>query len=208
MFICRPSNPCLSCAEAEEIAALARRWPDTLFVIDEAYLPMFEAVAGIAPGGNLAVLRSLTKVFALAGLRLGYLVAAAPIAAAVQATLPPWNVSSAAQAAGVAAGRLLPLHGPAIRDRIGALRASLRDELARVVDAPVGAGGPFLLYEVDDAPALVRGLRARGIAVRHAASFGLPRHVRIGVRDQPANGTLVARWRELQTAGAQRRSAP
>jgi len=205
VFICRPSNPCLSSAEAEEIAALARRWPDTLFVIDEAYLPMFEAVAGIAPGGNIAVLRSLTKVFALAGVRLGYLVAAPPIAAAVQATLPPWNVSSAAQAAGVAAARLLPVHGPAIRARIASLRTSLRDELAR---APTGAGGPFLLYEVDDAPALVRGLRERGIAVRHAASFGLPRHLRIGVRDPRANAALVARWEELQTAGAQRRSAP
>jgi histidinol-phosphate/aromatic aminotransferase/cobyric acid decarboxylase-like protein len=208
VFICRPSNPCLSWAAPDEIAALARRWPETLFVIDEAYLPMFDGVAGIAPGANIAVLRSLTKVFALAGLRVGYLLATSPIAAAVQATLPPWNVSSAAQAAGVVAARLLPTHGPAIRAQIGSLRTSLRDQLAGVLAAPVGAGGPFLLYELDDAPELARALLAGGIAVRHAASFGLPRHLRIGVRDAGANSTLVARCRELRLATAQRRSAP
>jgi histidinol-phosphate/aromatic aminotransferase/cobyric acid decarboxylase-like protein len=41
-FICRPSNPCLTSAPAGEIVALARRFPETLFVIDEAYLPLFE----------------------------------------------------------------------------------------------------------------------------------------------------------------------
>ena len=77
-----------------------------------------------------------------------------------------------------------------------------------MVGPPAGAGGPFLLYEVDAAPALVRGLEERGVAVRHAASFGLPRHIRIGIRDPRANGLLVARWLELQVAGAQHRSTP
>jgi histidinol-phosphate/aromatic aminotransferase/cobyric acid decarboxylase-like protein len=139
----------------------------------------------------------MTKVFALPGVRLGYLVAAAPIAGAVQATLPPWNVSAPAQAAGVAAARLLPLHGAAIREQIVALRRSLRAGLAPVAGDPVQAGGPFLLYEVAAASRLVSRLRERGIVIRHAESFGLPRHVRIGVRDQRANATLVARWTEL-----------
>jgi len=196
-FVCRPSNPCLTSAPAEEIVALARRFPETLFVIDEAYLPLFDDVESIPGGPNLALLRSMTKVFALPGLRLGYLVASAPIAAAVQATLPPWNVSAPAQAAGVTASRLLPLHGAAIRDRIALLRHSLRAGLARVLGDPVRAGGPFLLYEAEAASRLVDRLRERGIVIRHAESFGLPRHLRIGVRDQRANETLVSRWAEL-----------
>jgi len=194
VFVCRPSNPCLTSAPAADLAALARRWPRTLFVVDEAYLPLFEGIESVRPDFNVAVLRSMTKVFALPGLRLGYLLASPPIAAAAQAALPPWNVSTPAQAAGVAAARLLPLHGVLIRDRIAALRASLRADLTPLVGAPAREGGPFLLYEVDDAFALASDLRERGVALRHASSFGLPRHIRIGVRDERANRMLVERW--------------
>ena len=193
-FLCRPSNPCLTSAPVEDVLALARCSPTTLFVVDEAYLPLFEEIEGVPVGPNIAVLRSMTKVFALPGVRLGYLIAAPSIVAALQSALPPWNVSSPAQAAGVAAAHLLPLHGPSIRTRIAALRTSLADRLGRAVGAPARAGGPFLLYEVDAAGLLVRDLRDRGIAIRHAASFGLPHHVRIGVRDERANRTLAERW--------------
>lgn len=197
-FVCRPSNPCLSTAPVEELVELARRFPGTLFAIDEAYLPLFEGVERMPLGANVAVLHSMTKVFALPGVRLGYLIAAPPIAAAIQAALPPWNVSAPAQAAGVAAARLLPLHEAQIRERIASLRTSLAGELSPVIGAPVQAGGPFLLYEVDAAAELVERLRERGVALRHAASFGLPRHVRVGVRDQRSNGILVERWLGLQ----------
>jgi histidinol-phosphate/aromatic aminotransferase/cobyric acid decarboxylase-like protein len=196
-FLCRPSNPCLTSAPVEDVIALARRSPNTLFVVDEAYLPLFEGIEGVPVGPNIAVLRSMTKVFALPGLRLGYLIAAPSIAAAVQSALPPWNVSSPAQAAGVATAHLLPSHVASIRTRIAALRTSLADLLRGAVGAPARAGGPFLLYEMDAAGALVRDLRDRGIAIRHAASFGLPRHVRIGVRDEQANRTLAERWPPL-----------
>lgn len=193
-FVCRPSNPCLVSADAGAVLALARHFPGTLFVIDEAYLPMFAGVEGVPLGPNVAVLRSMTKVFALPGVRLGYLVAAPAIAAAVQATLPPWNVSAPAQAAGVAAARLLPLHETTIRDRIGSLRESLRNDLFSSAGAPVQEGGPFVLYKVDAASELVAHLRAGGIAIRDAESFGLPGHVRIGVRDPRANRMLAACW--------------
>jgi len=194
-FVCRPSNPCLTAAPAGELAAIARRWPTTLFVVDEAYLPMFEGVEGVPLEPNVAVLRSLTKIFALPGLRLGYLLAAPPVAAAVQAALPPWNVSSPAQAAGVAAARLIPSRLASIRAQIAALRSSLAERLAGVAGRPAQAGGPFLLYESEDAPALVGRLREQGVQVRHAASFGLPRYIRIGVRTEPEQEQLVRAWR-------------
>jgi histidinol-phosphate/aromatic aminotransferase/cobyric acid decarboxylase-like protein len=201
VFLCRPSNPCLTSAAAEDVAALARHSPNTLFIVDEAYLPLFEDIPGVPVGPNVAVLRSMTKVFALPGVRLGYLLAAPPIAAAVQRALPPWNVSSPAQAAGIAAASLLPLHAASVKARIAVLRTSLSEALARVVGSPAGAGGPFLLYEVAAAAALVRDLLDRGIAIRHAASFGLPEHVRIGVRDEQTNRELVARWAAARYRG-------
>jgi len=193
-FICRPSNPCLTAAPDGELAAIARRWPATLFVVDEAYLPMFDGIDGVPLAPNIAVLRSLTKIFALPGLRLGYLLAPPPIAAAVQAALPPWNVSSPAQAAGVVAARLMASHLAPIREQIAALRSSLAERLASVAGRPAQAGGPFLLYQSEDAPALVGRLREQGVQVRHAASFGLPRYIRIGVRTEPDQERLVRAW--------------
>ncbi len=197
-FICRPSNPCLSSAPAAELASIARRWPATLFVIDEAYLPMFEDVEGVRLQPNIAVLRSLTKIFALPGLRLGYLLAAPPIATAVQAALPPWNVSSPAQAAGVMAARLMPSHLQPIRAQITALRSALAERLMSVAGRPEQAGGPFLLYKSEDATALVGRLRDHGTQVRHAASFGLPQHIRVGIRTEPDQERLVRAWRASQ----------
>jgi histidinol-phosphate/aromatic aminotransferase/cobyric acid decarboxylase-like protein len=194
-FVCRPSNPCLTAAPAAALTSLARCWPATLFVVDEAYLPMFEGIDGVPLEPNIAVLRSLTKIFALPGLRLGYLLAAPPIAAAVQAALPPWNVSSPAQAAAVAAAGLMPSHLAPIRAHIAALRSSLAERLASVAGRPAQAGGPFLLYENEDAPALVGRLREHGVQVRHAASFGLPRHIRIGVRTEQDHERLARAWR-------------
>ena len=195
VFICRPSNPCLTAAAPDEVTALARRWPRTLFVIDEAYLPMFDGLEGVPPGANIAVLRSMTKIFALPGLRLGYLLAAASVAAALQATLPPWNVSSPAQAATIAAARLLPAHRAPVRRHINGLRAALAGRLAPWAGAPEQAGGPFLLYRSEDAAALVTRLRARGVVVRGCASFGLPRHIRLGVRGEAEQELLVHAWR-------------
>jgi adenosylcobyric acid synthase len=208
VFVCRPSNPCLTAGPASALTALARQWPATLFVVDEAYLPMFEGIEGVPLEPNIAVLRSLTKVFALPGLRLGYLLAAPPIAAAVQAALPPWNVSSAAQAAGVVAARLMPAFLPTIRAQIAALRSSLAERLASVAGRPEQAGGPFLLYQNEDATALAGKLREQGVHVRHAASFGIPRYIRVGIRTEADHERLVLAWRasSMSTPGAKRPS--
>jgi histidinol-phosphate/aromatic aminotransferase/cobyric acid decarboxylase-like protein len=200
VFICRPSNPCLTVAPAETLAALARRWPRVLFVIDEAYLPMFEGSGALPPGPNVAILRSLTKLFALPGLRLGYMLATAPIAHAVQAALPPWNVSSPAQAVGIVAASVLPSVVAPIRARIAALRSSLHERLTGIAGSAEHAGGPFLLYRSEVATALVHHLRRRGILVRHGASFGLPMHVRIGVRAEADQDALIRAWRDFASS--------
>jgi histidinol-phosphate/aromatic aminotransferase/cobyric acid decarboxylase-like protein len=193
-FLCRPSNPCLTSASDDDLATFARRWPDTLFVVDEAYQPLFEDVAGLAPASNVVILRSMTKVFALAGLRLGYLLASRDVARAVQSALPPWNVSSAAQAAGIVAARLMSTHLGAIVARVATLRASLAETLSTVAGRPAHSGGPFLLYEVGDADALCGRLRARGVTLRSCGSFGLPAYVRVGVRLVPDHAALARAW--------------
>jgi histidinol-phosphate/aromatic aminotransferase/cobyric acid decarboxylase-like protein len=197
VFLCRPSNPCLSVVAADALERLARKAPRTLFVVDEAYQPLFSGVEPLAQHDNIVVLRSMTKVFALPGLRLGYLLAPKTIARAVQASLPPWNVASSAQAAGVVAARLLPIRGAAIREEI----ASVRDILARGLSVgrlPLeGAGGSFLLYRVASADQTTSRLLEDGIMIRSCSSFGLDQHVRIGVRDRRDNEKLISAWCRL-----------
>ena len=79
---------------------------DSLVVLDEAYIAFTEnagAKSDYLDMNNLIILRSMTKDYALAGLRLGYAIAPEPVISVLNRVRPPWNVSSAAQAAGIMA---------------------------------------------------------------------------------------------------------
>jgi histidinol-phosphate/aromatic aminotransferase/cobyric acid decarboxylase-like protein len=193
-FICRPSNPCLSILPLELLDGMVRSAPSTLFVLDEAYLPLFEGVEPAPRARNLVLLRSLTKLFALPGLRLGYLIAAPEVARVVRAALPPWNLSAPACAAGIAAASELH-RAPAIARAV----TTLRDRQARLLggNGLEAAGGPFLLYRVGRARELARRLLDAGIRVRDASSFGLPEHLRIGLRPPEEQDKLARVWRTL-----------
>lgn len=181
LFVARPGNPLL---DAPEVAAARAR----LTVVDEAYQPLVD-VAPVSPSESVCVLRSLTKVFALPGLRLGYLLASPTVARAVQAALPPWNVSAPAIAAGLVA---IDVPTAPVRAAVDELRARM---IARLGVAPAAAGGTFVVVEVGDAAAFSARLLARGIRVRDCTSFGLPSLVRLGVRGDDDQERLVAAWR-------------
>ncbi len=199
-FCCRPNNPCLTVAPKASIESLARRHPSTLFAVDEAYLPLYDAAEPMTPLANLIVLRSLTKVFALPGLRLGYLIGEESIAAAVQASLPPWNVSAPACAAGIAA--LAELHTvDDIRRQISRLRLSLVERLESAGLRVDAAGGTFVLAHAGNARAFCAALLADGLRVRDCSSFGLPDKVRIGVRSDAEQERLAAGVARLMEVG-------
>jgi histidinol-phosphate/aromatic aminotransferase/cobyric acid decarboxylase-like protein len=194
-FAGRPDAATLHAPADDELHAFAAARPSTLLVADEAYQPLFDDLAPLRARDNLVVLRSLTKVFALPGLRLGFLSADSEIARAVRAALPPWNVSAPAIAAGLAA-----LDEPIepVRAQVASLRRRLADGLRALGLTVAGEGGPFVLLEVDDARAFADALRARGIAVRDCASFGRPRIVRLGARPAAEQDRLFAALKELR----------
>ena len=105
VIIASPANPTGLVADAAAIVDMAGRHPQSLFVVDEAFadfVPDFQSLAGTRPH-NVAVLLSLTKSFAIPGLRLGLLAASPDLADWVRRTLPPWSVGSLAQAVGARA---------------------------------------------------------------------------------------------------------
>jgi histidinol-phosphate/aromatic aminotransferase/cobyric acid decarboxylase-like protein len=180
-FVARPGNPGLGVLSLGALDSLARAAPSTLWVVDEAYLPMCEGLEPAPLSENVAVLRSFTKVLALPGLRLGALFATAPIVRAVQACLPPWNVSAPAIAAGRAA---LEAHEAlaAVPSQIAALRTRMVASVGDSLGPLDAAAGPFLLYRCGEARAVTAALLDAGVRVRDCTSFGLPAHVRLGVR--------------------------
>ncbi len=198
-WLCSPNNPTGAALPAALIAALVRKHADVLFVLDEAYCDLLaepQWTPDLLDGGNLVVLRSMTKVRGLAGLRLGYAVAGHPLAAPLRAAAPPWNVNACAQAAGVAALADGEHHSRALehlrreRDR---LCAELR---ARGWIVEPSAAGFFLIH-VGDGAAVRRALLKRGCLVRDCASFGLPEHVRVSPRHAAQNQLLLEALAEL-----------
>jgi histidinol-phosphate aminotransferase len=110
VFVCNPNNPTGSALRRPELDAfLDAVPPDTLVVIDEAYREFVtdpavpDALASYADRPNVVVLRTLSKAWGLAGLRVGFAVAAPAVAAALRKVVTPFSTSSAAQAAALAA---------------------------------------------------------------------------------------------------------
>lgn len=109
IFVCNPNNPTGTIAGRPEIEAFLDRVPeDCLVVLDEAYREYVrddEVPDGLTLYGdrpNLAILRTFSKAYGLAGLRIGFLVAHPLVAGAIRKTFLPFSVNSVAQAAGVA----------------------------------------------------------------------------------------------------------
>jgi len=176
----------------ELIAAWAKLQPDTLFVVDEAYLA-FAAEARSTLNldcANILVLRSMTKDYALAGLRLGYAAGHyPPIIAMLAQARPAWNVNALAQAAGVAALADQPYLQRCLHQLISA-RAQLADKLAALGLLPVPSATHFFLVEVGSGALFRRTLLEQGLLVRDCASFGLPAYVRIATRRPAENERL------------------
>ncbi len=109
VFVCTPNNPTGTAVKRAELTAfLDQVPPDCLVVIDEAYVQYVrdpqvpDGLSLYASRPNVAVLRTISKAYGLAGLRVGYLVGHEPVAAAVRKTMLPFTVNSIAQAAAVA----------------------------------------------------------------------------------------------------------
>lgn len=203
VWLCNPNNPTGQHWSAAQLAELHAAAPHALWVIDEAYqhfLAQPEPISSPAP--NQIILRSMTKAYALAGLRLGYAVAPPAIIEVLQSVQPPWSVNSLAQIAGVAA-----LQPPTQTWRDQTL-AELRQHAYHLWHDLKGLGltvlptdTTFTLVEVNNAADFRRRLLKRRLLVRDATSFGLPRHVRIAARRPEENHLLVEAIRQLQERG-------
>ncbi len=184
IFLCNPNNPSgqyLSKEEVKEILSVAKY---SVVILDEAYVAFTEDAwlsTELMDCDNLVILKSMTKDYALAGLRLGYIIAPEPIISVLKRIKPPWNVSSVAQAAGVFA---LKADGYLDTSRIKIKQAKefLVEELQGLGLSPLPSHANFFLVKVGDASKFRQALLKHGIMVRDCTSFGLPDYIRLAPR--------------------------
>ncbi|MCX5210238.1 Rv2231c family pyridoxal phosphate-dependent protein CobC [Kitasatospora sp. NBC_00240] len=195
-----PTNPTSVLHPAAALTALAR--PGRTLVVDEAFIDTVpgEQESLATPRdlpGQVVVLRSLTKTWGLAGLRIGYVLGPAPLIAALAAAQPLWPVSTPALAAAEACSAPAAL---AEAEQAAATTALQRTHLLKGLAALPGvrvhgeAAASFLLVELPDAAAVRLRLRDAGFAVRRGDTFpGLgPNWLRIAVRDEGTTDRFLA----------------
>jgi threonine-phosphate decarboxylase len=175
-----------------ELLRRVRAAPGILF-LDEAFIELSDPSQSLVREEDpaLFLLRSLTKAFAVPGLRFGYGFGDAELIARMEVLRPPWSVNAFAQEFALLAFRNYSQLGES-RRRIAEERAWLEGRLRDLGLPPHPSSANFLLVPLEEpAAGLAARLLEKGILVRDCASFGLPDHIRVAVRNREEDGQLI-----------------
>ena len=204
VFLCEPNNPTgLTSPRPLLLRVLERcRQAGALLVADECFGdfladPAAHTLKGALEGGGLLLLKAFTKLYGMAGVRLGYGLCADPaLLAKLRAAGQPWAVSTPAQAAGLAALKETG-YVQAVRALIADQRPRLAAGLAALGCQVLPGEANYLLFRCGTP--LAEPLRRRGILLRSCANYyGLgPDWYRTAVRTGPENRRLLAALREV-----------
>jgi len=187
LLICNPNNPTGTHIPAAQIAAFCRRVPSHVTIaLDEAYAEFQTdddpdaSLDLLAEFPNLVVLRTFSKCYGLAGLRVGYAIGSSTFRAAVDAVRQPFSVNALAQAAGAEA----LLHQDDVARRVEstiAERLRVEEALREIGLRTAETQANFSWIDLGDADevAVVAGLAERRIAVRPGTPLGDPGHIRV-----------------------------
>ncbi|MEO6885083.1 MAG: histidinol-phosphate transaminase [Jatrophihabitantaceae bacterium] len=204
VIVCNPNNPTGTAVRRDELIAFLRRVPEHVVVaLDEAYREYVDDPAVpdgltlLAEHPNLVVLRTFSKAYGLAGLRVGYAVAADPaVAAALRQTQVPFAVTTVGQQAALAS-----LEAPAetqLLQRVAetvAERTRVHDELIAMGYAPPPSQANFLWFPLgDDTTEWAVGCERRGVIVRAFAGAG----ARVTISSAEENDRFLDAARELR----------
>jgi histidinol-phosphate aminotransferase len=201
-FITNPNNPTGTVVSADEVEAVLDSLPERcLMVLDEAYYEYVDdpnytrAIEWVKQGRNVIALRTFSKIYGLAGLRIGYGIAPPGIVALLERVRLPFNVSSVAQAAAVAC-----LNDPDQVKRTRELNRQSKEYFYRELDrmgiryTPTQAN--FVWIDLQrDCGEVFSELMKRGVIVRTGTPFGCPNHIRV------TTGTMEQSERFISTLG-------
>ncbi len=205
LIVCNPNNPTATHIPAKQIAAFCERVPPHVtIVLDEAYVEFQvnddpDATVDLLAGfPNLVVLRTFSKCYGLAGLRVGYALGSPKFRAAIDAVRQPFSVNALAQAAGAEA----VLHCDDVRRRVESTiveRVRVESGLDELGFAHSESQANFSWLDLGDVeePEVLAGLAERSIAVRPGTALGDPGHLRVSYGVPSENDRFLAALGEL-----------
>lgn len=197
VFIANPNNPTGTYVPGAELEAFIAGLPQhVLVVLDEAYNeylePQFryDSISWLKKYPNLLITRTFSKVYGLAGLRVGYALAAPGVADLMNRVRQPFNVNSLSLAAAAAA-----LDDEAfMRESYELNRRGMQQIVAglqRQGLAHIPSYGNFVTFRLPDAAAVFRKLLKAGIIVRPIANYGMPDHLRVSIGLESENARFL-----------------
>lgn len=211
IFIASPHNPTGTINTAEEVEDFLERVPDHCIVVfDEAYYeyvddPAYpDTLRYVREGRRVAVLRTFSKAYALAGLRIGYGMTTPEIAGPMVKVRQPFNISTIAQVAALAS---LADDEQVLRSRKMVIegRRWLYAQLDRLGLPYVESQGNFVFFDAKvDSHALFNELMRRGVTVRTGDIFGYPTYVRVSIGTPEQMQRFVGALEEALAALGQR----
>jgi histidinol-phosphate aminotransferase len=206
VFLPSPNNPTGTANSAVEIESFVRGLPEhCIFVFDEAYAEFLENPPDLTPlireGRKVVCLRTFSKIYGLAGLRIGYGYCHPEIISVLQRVRQPFNVNALAQAAAIAA-----LEDEAFvaqsRETNRAGLAQLAEGCAKLGIETVPSHGNFLMARVGDGVAAFQAMQRNGVIVRPLRPYGMPEWVRVTVGTAAQNERVLAELALITARGA------
>jgi histidinol-phosphate aminotransferase len=205
--VCSPINPTGTAVSRSELEEMLEYLPENvLLVLDEAYVEYVtdpdypDALSYGASRPNLLIARTFSKIYGLAGLRVGYVITSRPVRDALEKVKLPFNVNRLGQVAALAA-----LEDAEHVARSRETNARGKERLYRVLEETgfeyVPTQANFILVKNGAFPDLFDRLLANCVIVRAGEAIGIPRHVRITIGDDAQNDMLEQALRAITGGG-------
>jgi histidinol-phosphate aminotransferase len=206
VFLPSPNNPTGTANTQEEIFTFVRALPEhVLFVFDEAYAEFLENPPDLRPlieeGRRVICLRTFSKVYGLASLRVGYGYADPELISMLNRVRQPFNVNAIGQAAAIAALEDHAFTSRCIRDNRAGL-AQLENGFRKLHLEYVPSEANFLMVEVGDGASIFDALQRRGVIVRPLRPYGMAGWIRVTVGTFEQNERLLRELAAVRPAGA------
>jgi histidinol-phosphate aminotransferase len=198
VFVANPNNPTGTLAACADLLRLVDEVPPSvLLAMDEAYVEFLDdppdllALVRRGEKPNLLLLRTFSKIYGLAGLRLGYGIGHPDLIAALEKVRQPFNINALAQAAALAALDDVE-HVQRTRQNNAAGRKFFEAAFAELGLQFIPSAANFILVRVGDGQRVFGELQKLGVIVRPMAGYQLPEFIRVSIGTPPENARCLA----------------
>ncbi len=204
VFICSPNNPTGSIVKKKDLDSFIERLPDNvLLVLDQAYIEYVDnedhptGLDYVEQGMPVILLRTFSKLYGLAGLRIGYGIAPAEIISELNRVREPFNVNAMAQVA--ALGALKDnYHLERSRKLVGESRKQFVEGLSEMGLKPVPDQANFCFIDLKvDSREVFKAMMQKGVIVRTGDIFGFPTYIRVTYGTEEQNKRFLAALKEV-----------